>query len=171
LKIRFDLSLYILSGAAFTFMFIGLVTPQVYAQSPSPLEEDQDGDGNPLNEEDKVKITCDVDSASGLGEAVEGAFGHKMETTLSEDDCDFVMHYLSGQCEEQTAKGANVTEVCDTFLSDYLKSRGLFAKDFPTDTERFNAILDEYNQKKASEEQENAREETNTPSWAEDLGK
>lgn len=149
-------------------MFIGLMTPQAHAQT-SPLTEDQDEDGDPLNEEDKIKITCDVDFASGLGEAVEGAFGTKMETTLSEDDCDFVMHYLSGQCEEQTAKGVNVTEVCDTFLSDYLKSRDLFTKDFPTDTERFNAILDEYNQKKASEEQEKASEEANTPSWAKGL--
>ena len=92
-----------------------------------------------------------------------------METTLSESDCDFAMHYLSGQCEEQTIKGVNVTEVCDTFLSDYLKSRNLLTKDFPTDTERFNAILDEFNQKKALEEQEKASEEADIPSWTEGL--
>lgn len=149
-------------------MFIILAAPLAYAQSLSPLEEDQDGDGDLLNEEDAIKITCDVDFASGLGEASELAFGTKMETTLSEDDCDFVMHYLSGQCETQTAKGANVTEVCDTFLSDYLKSRDLFTKDFPTDSERFNAVLDEYNQKKASEAQEKARD-PNKPTWAQDL--
>jgi hypothetical protein len=149
-------------------MFIGLMIPQAHAQTMSPLTEDQDGDGDPLNEEDAVKITCDVDFASGLGEAAE-ALGTEMETTLSEEDCDFVMHYLSGQCEEQTAKGANVTEVCDTFLSDYLVSRGLFTKDYPTDTERFNTVLEEYNQKEALEEQEKAQEEANRPSWADNL--
>lgn len=80
------------------------------------------------------------------------------------------MHYLSGQCEEETAKGVNVTEVCDYFLSDYLKSRNLFTKDFPTDTERFNAVLDEFKQNEALEKQEAASKEANKPSWAEDLG-
>jgi hypothetical protein len=92
-----------------------------------------------------------------------------METTLSEDDCNFAIHYLSGQCEEQTAKGVNVTKLCNTFLSDYLKAQDLFTKDYPTDTERFNTVLEEHNQRMALEEQEKAREEANTPSWAEGL--
>jgi hypothetical protein len=163
------MSLYILSGAVITFMFIDLMTPQVYAQSLSPLEEDQDGDGDPLNEEIDIRSTCYVDFTSGLAKATEGAFGTKMETTLSEDDCNFAMHYLSGQCEEQTAKGVNVAELCNTFLSDYLKAQDLFTKDYPTDTERFNAVLEEYNQRKVSEEQEKAQEEANKPSWAENL--
>ena len=83
LKIRgyADLSLYILSGAALTFMFIGLMTPQLHAQSPSPLEGDQDGDGNPLNEEDAIKVTCDVDFTSGLGEMSEEVFGKNGNNT------------------------------------------------------------------------------------------
>jgi hypothetical protein len=97
-------------------MLIGLMAPQAHAQTMSPLTEDQDGDGNPLNEEDRIKITCDVDFTSGLGEMSEEVFGKKMETTLGESDCDFVMHYLSGQCEEQTAKGANIGLVFCHFL-------------------------------------------------------
>lgn len=92
-----------------------------------------------------------------------------METRLSEDDCNFAMHYLSGQCEEQTAKGANVTRLCNTFLSDYLKAQEIFTRDFPSDTERFNAVLNELEQKEALEEQEKASEEANIPSWAKDL--
>ena len=52
----------------------------------------------------------------------------------------------------------SLTEVCAYFLSDYLKSRDLFTKDFPTDTERFDAILDEFKQKEALVEQERASE-------------
>jgi hypothetical protein len=92
-----------------------------------------------------------------------------METTLSQDDCDFVMHYLSGQCEEQITKGTNVTQVCNQSLSNYLQFRGLFTRDFPTDDERFNDLLDEYNQKVALAEQEMAQKEANEPSWAENL--
>ena len=152
-----------------TFVIIGLITPQAHAQTLSPLTEDQDGDGDLLNEEIDIRSTCDVDFTSGLAEAVEGAFGTKMETTLSEDDCNFAMHYLSGQCEEQTAKGVNVTRLCNTFLSDYLKAQNIFTKNYPTDTERFNVVLEEHNQKKASEEQEKVQEEANEPNWAQDL--
>jgi hypothetical protein len=84
-----------------------------------------------------------------MGEAFEGAFGKKMETTLNEEDCNFAMHYLSGQCEEQTAKGGNVTKVCDSTLRDYLSTQNLYTKDFPTDTERFNSVLDEFKQNEA----------------------
>jgi hypothetical protein len=90
-------------------------------------------------------------------------------TTLSEDDCNFTMHYLSGQCEEQTAKGVNVTGVCDATLRDYLSTQNLYTQDFPTDTERFNTILDEFKQKRTSEIQEAAQTEANKPSWAEGL--
>jgi hypothetical protein len=38
-----------------------------------------------------------------------------IEPMLSEDDCNFAMHYLSGQCEELTAEGVNVTMVCEIF--------------------------------------------------------
>ena len=52
-----------------------------------------------------------------------------METTLTEDDCNFATYYLSGQCEEQTAKGVNVTRLCKpTFLSDYLKAQDSFTQ-------------------------------------------
>jgi hypothetical protein len=87
----------------------------------------------------------------------------------NEDDCNFVMHYLSGQYEEQTAKGVNVTQICDTFLSRYLGSRDLLTNDFPTDTKRFSALLDEFKQNVASEEQQRASKEANKPSWAENL--
>ena len=135
-----------------------MTTPyQAHAQI-SPLTEDQDGDGDPLNEE------------KGIGDiAAQFGIEQQVELTLSEDDCNFVMQYLSGQCEEQTAKGVNVTEVCNTTLSDYLKSRDLLTKDFPTDTELFNAILEEFNQKGASAEQKAAQKEANTPSWAKGL--
>jgi len=41
--------------------FIINVTPPVFAQSSSPLTEDQDGDGDQLNEEEAMKLTCDLD--------------------------------------------------------------------------------------------------------------
>jgi hypothetical protein len=41
----------------------------------------------------------------------------EFEPSVSEEDCNFAMDYLSGQCEEQTAIGANVTEVCNLGLS------------------------------------------------------
>lgn len=150
-------------------MFIGLMTSQVFAQVLTPLAEDQDGDGDPLNEENDIVVDCDFDFTSGMGEAFEGAFGKKLKTTLSEDDCNFAMHYLSGQCEEQTAKGANVTQVCDATLSGYLSAQNLYTNDFPTDTERFNALLHEFKQNEALEEQEAASREANKPSWAENL--
>ena len=150
-------------------MFFGFMTPQVHAQTLSPLTEDQDGDGDPLNEENDIKFDCDFDFTSGMAEAFEGSFGKKFETTLSEDDCNFAMHYLSGQCEEQTTKGANVTKVYDYTLSDYLSAQNLYTKDFPTDTERFNSVLDQFKQNEVLEEQERASKEANKPSWAENL--
>jgi hypothetical protein len=51
-----------------------LTTPyHVYAQT-SPLTEDQDGDGDPLNEETRIKGDCNFDFKGGLGEAVPGSF-------------------------------------------------------------------------------------------------
>jgi hypothetical protein len=79
------------------------------------------------------------------------------------------MHYLSGQCEELTAKGVNVTMVCDDILAYYLRSQQLYTKDFPTDTERFSSVLDKFRQNVASEDQERANREANKPSWAENL--
>ena len=64
----------------------------------------------------------------------------------------------------------SLTEVCAYFLSDYLKSRDLFTKDFPTDTERFDAILDEFKQKEAPGGTRKGKRNANIPSWAEDLG-
>lgn len=120
-----------------------------------------------LNEEKDISWNCSVDLlASDTSQAM---LGYKIEGTLSEDDCDFIMHYLSGQCEEQTAKGVNVTEVCNELLSDYLKDRDLYTKDFPIDIMHFGALMDEFKQKRALEEQENAREKANTPTWSEDL--
>jgi hypothetical protein len=147
-------------------MIFGLIAPQAHAQTLSPLTEDQDGDGDPLNEEYSLRADCitDQDMVQRLAN-----LGAEFERTLSEDDCDFAMHYLSGQCEEQTAKGVNVTIVCDTFLSNYLKSRDLLTKDFPIDTERFNTVLNEFDRKTALEEQEIATEEANIPSWTKEL--
>jgi hypothetical protein len=157
------------------FIVIGLMTTpyQVHAQT-SPLTEDQDGDGDPLNEEDDIEADCNFDHTIGadMGAAFESTFGDKWETpppTLSEADCNFAMHYLSGQCEEQTAKGVNVTGVCDATLKDYLSTKNLYTKDFPIDTEQFNAILDEFKQGEAAEKQEAAQKEANKPSWAEGL--
>lgn len=150
-----------------------MTTPyQAHAQI-SPLTEDQDGDGDPLNEESDLMYDCDFDHTSGaeLAAAFEGAFGDQFEApppTLSEDDCNFAMHYLSGQCE-QTPKGVNVTGVCNTTLRDYLSAKDLYTKDYPTDTERFNTILDRYKQNEVSEEQASAQKEANKPSWAEGL--
>ncbi len=75
----------------------------------------------------------------------------EMDTTLSlsKEDCDFVMHYLSGQCEEH-----NVMDVCTAILRDYLVRQGLFTTDYPTDTARFNSLLEEHEQKKTLKEQE-----------------
>jgi hypothetical protein len=149
---------YTLLGETITLIFIGLVTPQAQSQTLSPLTEDQDEDGNTWNEEYGIRADCFTDHE--MPKRLENPFGltFNESTTLSEDDCNFVMHYLSGQCEEETSKGVNVTEVCDYFLSEYLKSRDLFTKDFPTDVERFNAVLDEFKHKLALEEQEMARE-------------
>ena len=79
------------------------------------------------------------------------------------------MHYLSGQCEAQTTIGADLREVCGEFLRHYLSSRDLLTRDFPKDTERFNELFEELRQNDLLEEQEQEREEANTPSWAKDL--
>jgi hypothetical protein len=72
------------------------MTPQAQAQTetPSPLTEDQDGDGNPINEEEDISLSCYNDlklnqSHQDLGMVMNMTF------SLSEEDCDFVMHYLS----------------------------------------------------------------------------
>ena len=154
-------------------MSIGLMTPQAHAQTP-PLTEDQNGNGDPLNEESDLMYDCSFDHTSGaeMGAALENALGDQFEApppTLSEDDCNFAMHYLSGQCEEQTPKGVNVTGVCNVTLRDYLSAKDLYTKDYPTDTERFNAILDQFKQNEVSEKQAAAQKEASKPSWAESL--
>jgi hypothetical protein len=161
------LSLYILSGVVTTFMFIGLMIPQAHAQTMSPLIEDQDGDGNPLNEESRIGWGCYMDET--FFKSLSATLGSEHKPTISVDDCNFVMHYLSGQCEELMAKGANVTGVCNENLRIYLSSHDLLTNDYPTDREQFNSILDEFNQKKAAAEQERATEEANTPSWTKEL--
>lgn len=150
-------------------LFIVVIALPVYAQSLSPLEEDQDGDGNPLNEEEGIVFNCFVDE--GMVRSLARQFGIEQQvgTTLSEDDCNYVMHYLSGQCEEQTATGANVTAVCNTMLSGYLEDHDLLTKNFPTDREQFNTIMEEFDRQTAIEEQEKTTEEANTPSWTKDL--
>jgi len=85
---------------------------------------------------------------------------------LSEDNCDFVMHYLSGQCEKQNAE-----DVCDFELRQYLLEKLLLHNtDYPTDNARFDALLQEREQKRILNEQEIARgpqDDPNTPDWAE----
>ena len=93
--------------------------PQTQAQSLSPLEVDQDGDGDPLNEEYAIRADCYVDVR--LSKTISDPT--LIEPTLSEDDCNYAMHYLSGQCEELTSKGVNVTMVCDDILAYYLRSQ------------------------------------------------
>ena len=144
-----------------------MTTPyQAYAQT-SLLTEDQDGNGDPLNEEGDLKIDCTFDHASPMVDILE--LSKEWETTLTEDDCNYAMHYLSGQCEI-TPKVVNVTGVCDTDLRDYLSMKNLYTSDFPTDTERFTTILDEFKQKRTSEMQEAAQKEASKPSWTENLG-
>lgn len=118
---------------------------------------------DPVNEELDIRADCYVDHV------MVPASGFTSEPEVSEDDCNFVMHYLSGECEAQTTIGDELREICGESLRHYLSSRDLLTKDFPTDTERFNEILDELNQNEVLEEQEQAREEANTPSWAKDL--
>jgi hypothetical protein len=166
----FMFSSYWLPLLSINYLFIIAITLPAYAQSTLPLEEDQDGDGNPLSEEADLAVNCRVDFSSTYGmRQLSESLGVEYEPTISEDDCNFAMHYLSGQCEDLMAKGVNVTEVCTLALSDYLEEHDLFTKDFPIDTGRFSAILDEYYQNEASKEQEKAQEEANKPSWAEDL--
>lgn len=134
------MSLSILSVVALAFVFIGLLTPQARAQteSLSPLTEDQDGDGSPINEEEDISLSCYNDfklnqSSQDLGMEMNMTF------SLSEDNCDFVMHYLSGQCEKQNAE-----DVCNLTLSMYLTEKGLSQNtDYPTDSARFSALLEE----------------------------
>jgi hypothetical protein len=93
-------------------MLIGFATPMAHAQTLSPLTQDQDEDGDPLNEEYSLRADCATDQEMAkIFANIETEF----ERTLSEDDCDFAMHYLSGQCEEQTTKGVNVTIVVMNF--------------------------------------------------------
>ena len=101
-----------------------MTTPfQAHAQT-SPLTEDQDGDGDKLIEEDDIAADCNFDHTIGgdMDAEFESTFGETPPPTLSEEGCNFAMHYLSGQCEEQTAKGVNVTGVCDATLKDYLSA-------------------------------------------------
>jgi hypothetical protein len=115
------------------------MTPQARAQTetPSPLTEDQDGDGSPTNEEEDISLSCYNDyktnqSAQDLGMEMDMTF------SLSEGDCDFVMHYLSGQCEKQNAE-----DVCDFELRQYLLEKLLLRNtDYPTDNARFDALLE-----------------------------
>ncbi len=117
--------------SVYSLFIIAIVLP-VYAQSASPLTEDQDGDGNPINEEDELVVHCDVDFSSLYGmRQLSESLGNEFEPTVSEDDCNYALHYLSGQCEEQTAAGANLTEVCNETLSNFLKAAGLIHKGFP----------------------------------------
>ena len=60
-----------------------------------------------------------------MGAEFESTFGEMLPSTLSEEGCNFAMHYLSGQCEEQTAKCVNVTGVFDATLKDYLSTTGV----------------------------------------------
>jgi hypothetical protein len=87
------------------FFIIGLMTtPYQLAQAQtSPLTEDQDGDGDPLNEERGISFSCTMDQDVIGDIAAQFGIEQQVELTLSEDDCNFVIHYLSGQCEEQTA--------------------------------------------------------------------
>jgi hypothetical protein len=164
-NITFNLKIKALFNGMMGLLLLALMTPQIHAQPLSPLEVDQDGDGDPLNEEFDIRADCyvDVELSKRLSDPT------LIEPTLSEDDCNFAMHYLSGQCEELTAKGVNVTMVCDDILASFLRSQQLYTKDFPTDTERFNSLLDVFRQIEASEEQETANREANKPSWAENL--
>ena len=162
-----DSSLRVISIVVMTSMFIALMTLQVYAQSLSPLEEDQDGDGDLINEESSIGWGCYMDEHL-LKNMVE-SLGGEHEPTISVDNCNFVMHYLSGQCEELTAKGANVTGVCNENLRIYLSSHDLLNDDFPTDREQFDSILEDFNQNQDTEEQDRATEEANTPSWTKGL--
>ena len=143
------------------------MTSQAHAQTLSPLTEDQDGDGDPINEESDISRSCLDDFH--LSKAHE-SLGMEMNMTLSlsKEDCDFVMHYLSGQCEEQ-----NVEDVCTASLVDYLMTQGLYTTDYPTDTARFNELLEEREQKRTLKEQQIIREEqeaeANRPDWTKNL--
>ena len=104
-----------------------MTTPfQAHAQT-SPLTEDQDGDGDKLIEEDDIAADCNFDHTIGgdMDAEFESTFGETPPPTLSEEGCNFAMHYLSGKCEEQTAKCVNVTGVCDATLKDYLSTTGV----------------------------------------------
>ena len=136
-------------------------TAHIQAQGLTPLYQDKDGDGDPLNEDSDMMIDCSVSSL------VEGASGLHFGV-LSEEDCNFVMHYMSGRCEEMNAKGIKMEEICNINLSEYLKSKGLDTKDFPTDTERYNEILDEFIPLHAQELKQKAEEEANKPTWMEE---
>ena len=141
------------------------MTFQVYAQSPSPFEEDQDGDL--INEEIDIGKEC-----AGLPYDIEAheSLGMEMNMTIemNKADCDFIMHYLSGQCEQQ-----NREDICTPSLIDYLKTQGLYNTDYPTNTTRFNDLLDEREQKRLINERQlildEQKREAETPDWTENL--
>ena len=59
------------------------------------------------------------------------------------------MQYLSGQCEKQNAE-----DVCNLTLRTYLMEKGLLHNtDYPTDSARFSALLEEREQKRIQLEQ------------------
>jgi hypothetical protein len=149
----------ICAGSIITVIMI----PTVYiqAQMLTPLHQDQDGDGDPLNEDSDMMIDCSVSSL------VEGASGLRFGV-LSEEDCNFVMHYMSGKCEEMKTKGIKMEKICNLSLSGYLKDKGLYTKDFPTDTERYNEILGDFIPLHAQVLKQRAEAEANKPTWMEE---
>jgi hypothetical protein len=154
---------YVLTGVLLASISAGTLASPINAQTTPPFEDDRDGDGDPINEELDIRVACYVDYVMGP------SAGFSFEPKLNEDDCNFAMHYLSGQCEAQTTIGAELMEVCSGSLRQYLSSQDLLTKDFPTDRERFNELFDELKENEVLEEQEQAQEEADTPSWAKDL--
>lgn len=60
---RANSALYI-SQVMITLVLIGSVISQVHAQALTPLQEDQDGDGDPLNEEQSIIFACSISSSA-----------------------------------------------------------------------------------------------------------
>jgi hypothetical protein len=113
--------------------FAFIVASPAFAQPLSPLEVDQDGDGDLLNEEDDIRGDCYYDHVR--------LRGYNIQSTLTVDACNFVAHYLSGQCEDLAAEDVNLEKTFDSFLKYYLVTHGLLT--------RFNAILNKFQQKGA----------------------
>jgi hypothetical protein len=151
----------------FTFSALLGYNTAAYGQFSLPFEADQDNDGDPINEEVDIGEEC-----AGLPGKIKSYedLGMKMNMTteMNKEDCDFVMHYLSGQCEKQ-----NVEDVCTPSLADYLMTQGLLNTDYPTNTTRFNALLDELEQKRELNERQimldEQKRKAETPDWAENL--